>query len=154
MYENDESELNDGKMQSKGKGSMESPYKLLKKNDFINKGMEENIPNKKPKDPFKDLDPLTQKVDITKGVGYQGTSQNDVLQQRFVLDDLEEPMRRNQYIRLRNTRTNQDPDHVDNDYVRTMFEPYQLKTFYYPINESSDEADDEDSGEDQLHLQR
>lgn len=42
--------------------------------------LEEFISTKRPKDPFKDLDPLSSKVDITPSVRYQGTSQNDVLQ--------------------------------------------------------------------------
>ena len=41
--------------------------------------LEEFISTKRPKDPFKDLDPLSSKVDITPGIRYQGTSQNDVL---------------------------------------------------------------------------
>jgi hypothetical protein len=43
-----------------------------KKEDLRQLG--EFITTKRPKDPFKDLDPLTQKVDINKGLGYKGTS--------------------------------------------------------------------------------
>jgi hypothetical protein len=44
--------------------------------------LEEFISTKKPKDPFKDMDPLTQKVDIKPEVAYQGTSTNEIFEKR------------------------------------------------------------------------
>jgi hypothetical protein len=52
-----------------------------KKEEFLD--FKELINTKRPKDPFKDLNPLTQKVDITAEKVYQGTSQNDVFFLRF-----------------------------------------------------------------------
>ena len=40
--------------------------------------LEEFISTKPPRDPFKDIDPLTQKVDISEGVHYHGTSYPDI----------------------------------------------------------------------------
>ena len=45
--------------------------------------MEEFISTKRPKDQFADMDPLTSKVQINSIAKYQGTSQNDVMQQRL-----------------------------------------------------------------------
>jgi hypothetical protein len=52
---------------------------ILRKNkkDDIRQ-LQEFITTKRPKDPFKDLDPLTQKVDISKELAYNGTSANDI----------------------------------------------------------------------------
>ena len=56
-------------------GRIESILKT-KKEDI--RQLEEFINTKRPRDPFKDLDPLISKVDITGSVSYEGTSKNDV----------------------------------------------------------------------------
>ena len=39
---------------------------------------EECVNTKRPKDSFKELDPLEDKVEITKDVSYQGASMHDI----------------------------------------------------------------------------
>jgi hypothetical protein len=56
---------------------------MMKTNKDDIRQLEEFISTKRPKDPFKDLDPLTQKVDISIGIPYKGTSQNDIFFQRL-----------------------------------------------------------------------
>lgn len=56
------------------------PILKTKKEDI--RQLEEFIHTKRPKDPYKDLNPLTSKVDITPVLEYRGSSTNDVFQQR------------------------------------------------------------------------
>ena len=58
-----------------------TPIMRTNKDDI--RQLEEFISTKRPKDPFKDLDPLTQKVDISVGIHYKGTSQNDIFGHRI-----------------------------------------------------------------------
>lgn len=48
--------------------SQEKANHILKSNKEDIRQLEEFISTKRPKDPFKDLDPLTQKVDISANV--------------------------------------------------------------------------------------
>lgn len=45
--------------------------------------LQEFVTTRRPKDPFKDLEPLKQKVDITKGLAYVGTSQSEIFETRL-----------------------------------------------------------------------
>lgn len=45
--------------------------------------LQEFVTTRRPKDPFKDLEPLKQKVDITKGLAYKGSSQNEIFETRI-----------------------------------------------------------------------
>lgn len=46
--------------------------------------VQETISKTKPKNPFKDMDPLIQKVDIDTKQQYQGFSESDVFVQRLL----------------------------------------------------------------------
>ena len=54
------------------------PFLKTKKEDI--RQLEEFINTKRPKDPFKDLNPLISKVGITPVLEYRGSSMNDVFQ--------------------------------------------------------------------------
>lgn len=83
MYKEDEG-LDQGYLQDQysrtnGTGGFDKMMKT-KKEDI--RQLEEFISTKKPKDPFKDMDPLTHKVDIKPEVAYQGTSQGEIFEKR------------------------------------------------------------------------
>ena len=61
-----------------GKEGRIEPMLKTKKEDI--RQLEEFINTKRPKDPFKDLNPLISKVDITPVLEYRGSSMNDVFQ--------------------------------------------------------------------------
>jgi hypothetical protein len=50
--------------------------KKTKKEDI--RKLEEFVNTKRPADPFKDIDPLTQKVDISREDQYKGSSEMDI----------------------------------------------------------------------------
>ena len=80
IYKEDSEEMRsnylEDQFKSHGKEGRIEP--ILKTNKQDLRQLEEFISTKRPRDPFKDLDPLVSKVDITVGVLYEGTSKNDV----------------------------------------------------------------------------
>ena len=56
--------------------------------EFNFKQLEEFISTKRPKDPFLELKPLTEKVVINPSVKYNGSSTNEIFQQRIIQSDL------------------------------------------------------------------
>lgn len=62
------------------------------------------IPVSKPRDVYRNLDPLTEKVEIHGEKKYVGTSQDDVLYQRQLDKDHKRAIKNNNYITVhRNT---------------------------------------------------
>mgnify|MGYP001341088203 CR=1 FL=1 len=96
----DEDDLGSNYLEDKytGKEGNIGPLLKTKKEDI--RQLEEFISTKRPKDPFKDLDPLVSKVDITPELKYQGTSQNDVFQQRLKDRERLYPMEENHFLQL------------------------------------------------------
>ena len=96
----DEDDLASNYLEDKytGKEGNIGPLLKTKKEDI--RQLEEFISTKRPKDPFKDLDPLVSKVDITPDIKYQGTSQNDVFQQRLKDRERLYPMEENHFLQL------------------------------------------------------
>lgn len=82
FYKEDEDQENS--FEEIGANNDSPVFKKNKQNKEDIRNLGEFITTKKPKDPFKDLDPLTQKVDIQSDLAYQGTSQNDVLHARIM----------------------------------------------------------------------
>jgi len=74
----DEEDVNTTYLEDKYEPHQDTSTNFYKTKKEDIRQLEEFISTKRPKDPFKDLDPLTQKVDISSGLKYQGTSQNDV----------------------------------------------------------------------------
>lgn len=62
--------------------------------------LEEFISTKKPKDPFKDMDGLTQKVEIKKDVVYSGTSFGDIFEKRSENRMLRVNLEKNKYLMM------------------------------------------------------
>jgi hypothetical protein len=113
--------------------------------------LEEFISTKRPIDPFKDLDPLTQKVDISTGLKYQCTSQNDVLQNRLAEMDLKQPLTENKFLQLPiEMRVDEDPDFVGIKAMTKKFEAYQQKVVYQGREDSSDPGSEEGSDNEDL----
>lgn len=54
--------------------NQETPGNVMKTKKEDIRQLQEFVTTKRPKDPFKDLEPLKQKVNITKGLKYNGTS--------------------------------------------------------------------------------
>jgi len=104
----------------------ESPiFKRGKQNKEDIRNLGEFITTKRPKDPFKDLDPLTQKVDISEGLAYSGTSQNDVLFARIVKHNEEQPLEENRFLALPvHLQKKEDPDFVDDGMIRSNFNAF------------------------------
>jgi hypothetical protein len=113
------------------------------------KYLQEYISTKRPKDPFKDLDPLTQKVDITAGLAYHGTSNADVFNLRLLKQNENQPLDENHFLKLPPEKTPPiDPDFVDNSTLVPQFEPFQGKVVY-EINQDIS-SEDSDVNEDVL----
>jgi hypothetical protein len=70
----DEEDIDENYMEDKytGGGGANLDFAKTKKEDI--RQLEEFISTKRPKDPFKELDPLIEKVDINPEAKYQGTS--------------------------------------------------------------------------------
>jgi hypothetical protein len=62
--------------------------------------LEEFISTKKPKDPFKDMDGLTQKVEIKKDVVYNGSSFGDIFEKRSENRMLRLNLEKNKYLQM------------------------------------------------------
>jgi hypothetical protein len=130
MYKEDEG-LEQGYLQDQysratGTGGFDKMMKT-KKEDI--RQLEEFISTKKPKDPFKDMDPLTHKVDIKPEVSYQGTSQGEIFEKRQEKRILEFNLRKNAFMKL-------PPDHRDiiddahaleDDFVKQTHDAYMIK---------------------------
>jgi len=70
----DEEDVDETYLEDKytGGGGANIDFQKTKKEDI--RQLEEFISTKRPKDPFKELDPLIEKVDINPEAKYQGTS--------------------------------------------------------------------------------
>ena len=82
IYKN-EDPIEENYLEDKFKNRPDNINQMMKTNKEDIRQLEEFVSTKRPKDPFKDLDPLTQKVDISVGIPYKGTSQNDIFVQRL-----------------------------------------------------------------------
>jgi hypothetical protein len=84
------------------------------------------VSTKKPLDPFKDLNPLTHKVEIAKDLVYQGASQPDVFMPRQVWKDQNILANMNQFIKRPTVNLagefDEDKGH---QYVKNLWKPYQ-----------------------------
>ena len=121
------------------------------KNDI--RQLEEFVSTKRPKDQFRDLDPLTQKVEIAQKKKYHGTSQIDVFQTRAQMEEKTVMLNENQFLQLPDyMRQKVDPDFAGNGFVRSQFEPYQQKV-NYTWKEDSSEIDIESDEEDAMQAQ-
>lgn len=131
IYKN-EDPLGENYLEDKYKNRAENITPIMKTNKDDIRQLEEFISTKRPKDPFKDLDPLTQKVDISVGIPYKGTSQNDIFGHRIKEAEQKNFLTQYNYIKLPQaiTNANLDPDFQDNGFVRSTFFPYQQKTVY------------------------
>ena len=76
----------------------ETPFGQSKKEEI--RQLQEFVSTKKPSDPFEALEPLTEKIDITKELAYQGTSQHDVLGQRITNHGRQETLAKFQFLKL------------------------------------------------------
>jgi hypothetical protein len=71
--------------------------------EFNLKQLEEFISTKRPKDPFLELKPLTEKVVINPSSKYQGSSQNELFQQRLIRQDIMAKIELNKFLKLPQT---------------------------------------------------
>ena len=121
--------------------------KKTNKNDI--RQLEEFVSTKRPKDQFRDLDPLTQKVEIAHDKKYSGTSQIDVFQTRSQMEEKSLLLKQNPFLQLpESSRDKVDPDFAGNGFVRSQFEPFQQKINYKWKSDSSEidvESDEEDA---------
>lgn len=99
MFKN-EDPLEENYLEDKFKNKPDNINSMMKTNKDDIRQLEEFISTKRPKDPFKDLDPLTQKVDISVGIPYKGTSQNDIFAQRIKEAEKKNYLIQNNYIKL------------------------------------------------------
>lgn len=99
IYKN-EDPIEENYLEDKFKNRPENINQMMKTNKDDIRQLEEFISTKRPKDPFKDLDPLTQKVDISIGIPYKGTSQNDIFFQRLKEAEKRNFLVQNSYIKL------------------------------------------------------
>jgi|TARA_B110000305_G_C19369266_1_gene603596 hypothetical protein len=99
IYKN-EDPLGENYLEDKYKNRAENITPIMKTNKDDIRQLEEFISTKRPKDPFKDLDPLTQKVDISVGIPYKGTSQNDIFGHRIKEAEQKNFLTQYNYIKL------------------------------------------------------
>lgn len=106
------------------------------------------MPTSKPKNPFKNINPLQEKVAISGDLPYLCTSHNEVFQNRLVDQQKEKVLHDNKFLQLpENLRQQIDPDFDDNGFVRSQFAPYQQKVFYN-VQEDSSQSEEEESEND------
>ena len=104
--------------------------------------LEEFISTKKPKDPFKDMDGLTQKVEIKQDVVYHGTSLNDIFEKRTERRILKQQLEKNRFLQLPKMYQEEvDPDFDDRGFVKQANHPYQSKICYQAYADSSEMED-------------
>jgi hypothetical protein len=90
--------------------------------------LEEFISTKKPKDPFKDMDPLTQKVNISADVHYQGTSANEIFEKRQEKRLIEHGLKKNAYLKLPQEHEELLADDEGQDaFVKQIHDAYMIK---------------------------
>lgn len=148
IYKNEDT-IEENFLDDKFKNRQANMSNMMKTNKEDIRQLEEFISTKRPKDPFKDLDPLTQKVDISVGIPYKGTSQNDIFGQRIKEAEKRNFLEQNSYIKLPQDMVEAvDPDFQDNGFVRSSFHPYQQKTVYQVYPDTSEEERDE--GEEEI----
>jgi hypothetical protein len=82
------------------------------------------VTTKRPKDPFKDLEPLKQKVDITKGLKYNGSSQSEIFESRLLNHQKDAIMAKNKFIKLPQEFDASNPFVVNDVPIRSEFKPY------------------------------
>jgi hypothetical protein len=124
--------------------------------DFNLKQLEEFISTKRPKDPFLELKPLTEKVVINPSAKYQGSSQHEIFQQRLLQQDIMNRIELNKFLKLPlRYQETVDPDFADNGFVKTAWLPYQQKVEYDAVADSSEVGDgsEESPNEDDLCAQ-
>jgi hypothetical protein len=83
--------------------------------------LEEFVSTKKPLDPFRDLNPLTHKVEISKDQMYIGTSQQDVFMPRKVEQDLNMIVKNNHYMKR---PEGNNEEFIEKPYVKSIWDPY------------------------------
>lgn len=80
------------------------------------------------------MNPITQKVDISKGVEYQGTSQAEVFKERIENEIKQKPLKLNQYLTT-NEIINKD-EFIEKVHEKN-YEPFQKKVWYKVEEDSS-----------------
>lgn len=124
-------------------------FNMDKKDEFLD--LKEQINIKRPKDPFRDLNPLTQKVDITSDMPYQGSSLNDVFFHKFQKQNENQPLIENKFLMMA------PEDDIEEEKLKNQivlipeFEAYQLKVIYEHEKEIQESASSEN--EDILQAQ-
>lgn len=101
--------------------------------------LEEFISTKKPKDPFKEMNALVEKVEIKKGVQYQGASVGEIFERRTEQKILQFHKDKNCFLQLPSEyRDDVDPDFDKEGFVKQANLPYQKKIEYEYYPDSSD----------------
>ena len=115
--------------------------------------LEECVSTKRPADPYRAMDPLTQKVEIQKDLAYAGTSQGDVLQQRQVEKEKTALHRTNHFMKLpAGLRAPLADAHEDRQYVKNVWAPHQQK-FEYRVQLATTEEEEASPDEDEIQAQ-
>jgi hypothetical protein len=113
--------------------------------------LEEFISTKKPKDPFKEMNALVEKVEIKKDIQYQGSSLSEIFTLRDEKRLLDFHLDKNRYLQLPDDyRDNIDPDFDASNFVKQFNLPYQKKIEYDHYLDSSDMDQSADTNEDDL----
>ena len=113
--------------------------------------LEEFISTKKPKDPFKEMNALIEKVEIKKGVNYHGTSLGEIFEKRTEKKILNFHLDKNKFLLPPpEYRDNVDPDFDHAGFVKQTNLPYQEKIEYEYYPDSSELELSESANEDDL----
>jgi hypothetical protein len=120
MYKEDEVDLRD---QYQGPSQQREGMLRTKKEDI--RQLEEFISTKKPKDPFKDMDGLQQKVEIKKDIVYHGTSFSDIFEKRSENRMLRLALDKNKFLSMpKDMVSDEDPDFDDGKKIKPVNMPY------------------------------
>lgn len=118
MYKEDEM-LENGYLRDQYPGKPNDMDGMLRTKKEDIRQLEEFISTKKPKDPFKDMDGLTQKVEIKQDVVYHGASLVDIFEKRHEKKVLRSQLDKNRYLQLpKQYRDEVDPDFDEKGFVK------------------------------------
>lgn len=150
MYKEDES-LDQTHLQDQFPKHGNEFDRMLKTKKEDIRQLEEFISTKKPKDPFKEMNALVEKVEIKKGVNYQGASVGEIFERRTEHKILQFHKDKNNYLQLPpEYRDDVDPDFDKENFVKQSNKAYQKKIEYEHYLDSSDLEATESDNEDDL----
>lgn len=99
----------------------------------------------RPSNPLEFIDKRTQKVTINPGIPYVSSSQTDIFEIRNALNMKNNPNENNKFIAApEEEHSGAYEGYQEEVYIRSAFEPYQLKTIYKVKKVDEIEWDDED----------